>query len=81
MSTEAGHVLMLNPPRRGVLVFGTGWECVCGAGGSGANEPSAEWQYGLHLQGLWPCWMGEVPGTHPVTVTSIDGKPMTVWVK
>lgn len=70
------HMFVLNPPSRSIR-FWSPWKCVCGVGGTGADDQAAEYQYSLHLRGFWPAYTEPgVPGTEPVVV---DGKLM--WVK
>lgn len=68
-------MFVLDPPRVGPK-FWAPWACICGTGGTGADDASAEHQYDLHRMGYWPAWIEEVPGSVPVEV---EGK--TLWVK
>jgi hypothetical protein len=70
------HMFVLDPPRRGIKAWSP-WACICGAGGTGADDAQAVMQYELHLAGLWPAFIephGEYTQCHV-----IDGKVM--WCK
>ena len=71
------HMFFCPPPNPyGLPLFWSAWKCLCGAGGTGADEEGAQRQYDLHLRGLWPAYIAPgVPGTVPVDV---DGT--TLWV-
>jgi hypothetical protein len=69
------HMFVLNPPSR-TPRFWSPWQCICGVGGTGADEAGAENQYELHVAGYWPAFIEPVPGSE-----AIEWKGKTLWVK
>jgi hypothetical protein len=56
--------------------FWSPWQCICGAGGTGADDAAAENQYDLHIAGFWPAFIEAIPESRP-----IKWKGRTLWVK
>lgn len=73
----AEHMFVLRPPSLGGMRgWWAPWKCICGVGGTGADDASAERQYERHVLGAWPAYSEWREGLHPFVMP--DGE--TVWV-
>ena len=71
-------MFVLHPPTVGGRAgFWSPWKCVCGTGGTGGDVAGAEYQYRLHLAGLWPALIEPAGGFTEAHI--FEGR--TVWVR
>jgi hypothetical protein len=50
------------------------WKCICGVGGTGADDAAAENQWDLHMAGHWPAFTQPGFGCEP-----FEWKGKTLW--
>jgi hypothetical protein len=70
------HLFVLDPPSRWPR-FWTPWACICGVGGTGADEAGATFQFELHVAGMYPALI-EPAGAY-TECHVVNGR--TIWCK